>query len=175
MLCDKCKENKANLHFTKIINGNKQEMNLCEKCALENQDLGFDKLFSFHKLFTGLFDNMEEVNIEDDIRCSTCNLSFSQFKRTGKFGCSDCYDEFKDYLNPIIKGVQGHLKHKGKVPKRIDSNISLKREVKLLNDKLEDAIKAEEFEEAAALRDKIKQIKEMLQRHEEGLNGGVEE
>lgn len=167
MICDKCKKNKANLHFTKVINGKKEELNLCDKCALENQELGFDNPFSIHKLFTGFFNNIDEVNIGDDIRCSNCNLSFNQFKRVGKLGCSSCYDEFKEYLNPIIKGVQGHLKHRGKIPKRIDSNISLKREVEVLNEKLVEAVKKEDFEEAVLLRDRIKQINEMLQSHEE--------
>ena len=38
MICQQCETRPATLHFTKIINGEKTEMHVCEQCASENGD-----------------------------------------------------------------------------------------------------------------------------------------
>lgn len=164
MLCDSCKIKNANFHYTKIINGKIQELHLCETCAFENQELDLDKPFSIHKLFAGLFnsiDDTEEKQVED-MTCSNCGLSFSRFQKTGKLGCEKCYENFSQQLKPIINGIHGHNHHRGKTPKRISPGIVLRKEIEELNEKLEDAVKKEEFESAALIRDEIKAVKERL-------------
>ena len=169
MICDSCKKKNANFHYTKIINGNIEEFHLCETCAFENQELDIDKPFSIHKLFSGLFESMENTREEknNDITCSNCGLTFSKFQKTGKLGCLKCYDDFSEYLRPIINGIHGHNHHRGKTPKRVSPEIILQREAEELMIKLEEAIKNEEFEEAAIIRDEIKQVKDKLRVDEE--------
>jgi protein arginine kinase activator len=169
MLCDICKKRNASLHYTKIINGKIEEKHLCEICAFENQDFDIYKPFSIHKLFSGLFDNskIDEDTEVDDITCSNCGLTLSTFQKTGKLGCAKCYDEFSQYIKPIINGIHGHYHHRGKAPNRIGPDILLEKEVDELSMKLEEAVKAEEFEQAAVLRDEIKRMKEKLQMNRE--------
>ena len=169
MLCESCKKRNANLHYTKIINGKVEELHLCETCAIENQEFDFDKPFSIHKLFAGLFENIQHAPEEkiNDIKCSNCGLTFSKFQKTGKFGCANCYEDFAEVLQPIIIGIHGHNNHKGKIPKKTSPNIILKKEVEELMLKLEDAVKKEEFEKAAVIRDEIKKIKDKLHIYEE--------
>lgn len=164
MLCDSCKVNNAKLHYTKIINGKVEELHLCETCALENQELDMDNPFSIHKLFTGLFDNIKDKGKEEieDITCSNCGLTLSKFKKTGKLGCAKCYDDFAQYLQPVINGIHGHKQHIGKKPQRISPEIKLQKEVEVLTAKLEEAVKKEEFERAAEIRDEIKKVKKQL-------------
>lgn len=168
MLCDSCKTKTAKFHYTKIINGKMEELHLCESCAFENNEMDMDNPFSIHKLFAGLFEDMKDQKQEpiEDIVCSNCGLSFSKFQKTGKLGCAQCYDEFSKYLVPIINGIHGHNHHIGKMPKRISPSISLKKEVEELTSRLEDAVKKEEFEKAAIIRDEIKKMKEKLQVNE---------
>ena len=165
MLCDVCKKRNASIHYTKIINGKIEEKHLCETCAFDNQDFDFDKPFSIHKLFSGLFENAKTESDKkvNDITCSNCGLTFSTFQKTGKLGCSKCYDEFSEYIRPIISGIHGHNHHRGKTPNRINPDILLKKEVDELAQKLEEAVKKEEFEQAAVLRDEIKRVKAKLQ------------
>lgn len=169
MLCDSCKKKNANFHYTKIINGKMEELHLCETCAFENQDLDLDKPFSIHKLFAGLFENMQTTQEEKvvDITCSNCGLTFTKFQKTGKLGCDKCYDNFSENLRPIINGIHGHNHHRGKAPKRISPDIILQKEVEDLMVRLEDAVKKEEFEKAAVLRDEIKLVKDKLHVNEE--------
>lgn len=164
MLCESCKKRPANFHFTKVINGQIEEHHLCDVCAMENTDFDFNKQFSFHKLFTSLFDDSGENKEQPkpDITCSNCGLSFKKFQETGKLGCSKCYDEFSIYLEPIVKSIHGHGRHRGKVPKISRPRLDLIREVEGLTSQLEEAVKKEEFEKAATIRDEIKNVRQKL-------------
>ncbi|NLL81360.1 MAG: hypothetical protein GX231_03520 [Tissierellia bacterium] len=168
MLCDNCKRKDATFHYTKIINGKMEEHHLCETCAFDSQDFDMSNPFSIHKLFSGLTE-AQETKEEDlkDITCSNCGLDFSRFQKTGKLGCATCYHDFSEYLKPIINGIHGHNHHRGKTPLRISPNIELQREIDELSNRLEDAVKKEEFEEAAILRDEIKEMRARLHVSEE--------
>lgn len=167
MLCDSCGKNEANLHYTKIINGKVEEKHLCEDCAGENQDLSFANLFSMDKLFTGLIESFQEdTEFYPEIKCECCGLTYNDFKKEGKFGCSQCYEVFKDKLNPLIKGLHGHNTHRGKIPSSAHSKTFLKREEDDLRIQLEDAVKEEEFEKAAIIRDRLKDLKIKLDGYE---------
>ena len=165
MICENCGERPATLHFTKIVNGKKNEFHLCELCAQEKGELiSENNDFSFHHLLSGLlnFDQMmngNSLNINTEtLRCKTCGLSFSQFKKMGKFGCNDCYKYFETQLEPIFRRIHGNSTHSGKVPVRSGSRIKLRKEIDILKSKLQQKIASEEFEEAAKLRDKIKTL-----------------
>lgn len=164
MLCDVCKEKIANVHFTKIINGEVDEQHLCESCAKKHNENNFDNSHDFNKFFSGLFDSLEEEvpKHKPDIKCSNCGLTFNEFKRVGKFGCSECYTEFKSGITSMLKGIHGHERHKGKIPKKANTNIKISREIRELSMKLEEAVKKEEFEKAAIIRDEIKSVKQNL-------------
>lgn len=160
MLCDSCGKNEASLHFTKIINGKKEEKHLCDECAAENHDFDFDNPFSMNKLFAGLIENIQDSQVFDnDIRCECCGLTYEDFRKEGKFGCSKCYVVFKNKLDPLIKGLHGHNTHRGKIPSSAHGRIFLKREEDDLRIQLENAVKEEEFEKAAIIRDRLKDLK----------------
>lgn len=166
MLCESCGKNEAYIHYTKIINGKYEEEHLCEDCALKNFDL--DKGFSMNKLFTGLIDGFKDNKEDrDEIKCEFCGLTYTKFRHEGKFGCSKCYDTFKDKLDPLIKGLHGHNKHMGKIPINSSSRVYLKREEDNLQIELENAIKMEEFERAAQIRDELKKLRSTLDSYKE--------
>lgn len=166
MLCESCGKNEAYIHYTKIINGKYEEEHLCEDCALKNFD--FDKGFSMNKLFTGLIDGFKDNKEDkDETKCDFCGLSYSKFRHEGKFGCSKCYDTFKDKLDPLIKGLHGHNTHRGKIPTNSSSRVYLKREEDNLQIELENAVKMEEFERAAQIRDELKRLRNTLDSYKE--------
>ena len=166
MLCDSCGKNEANFHYTKIINGKVEEEHLCKECAFVNYDFDLDKLFSMDKFFTGLMDNKPEIKEDEKgLKCENCGLTYSQFRERGEFGCASCYSSFKEKVEPLIRSLHGYNTHRGKIPKSSDKKIFLKREEKDLNADLEDAIKREEFEKAAVVRDKLRDIRLKLQEY----------
>ena len=164
MLCESCGNNQASIHYTKIINGEIEEHHLCTDCTSSFSDLDFDTSLFFNKFFTGLIDNIDESNKEKiDIKCPECGLSYKRFKALGKFGCSQCYKTFEEQIDTLVKGLHGHNTHKGKIPKRSNIKIFLRRETEKLRVDLENAIKREEFEKAATIRDEIKTLNTKLE------------
>ncbi|WP_339060659.1 UvrB/UvrC motif-containing protein [Tepidibacillus marianensis] len=180
MLCENCQSQPATLHFTKIINGNKNEYHLCEECAKENGEMlpYNDSGFFFNNLLSGLL-NFEPVKGHDhqvatspeQLRCKNCGLTFSQFKKIGKFGCHDCYNYFEPQLEPMFRRIHGNSQHIGKFPRRSGGNIKLKKEISLLKEQLQLKIYAEEFEEAARLRDQIKDLETKLLERRDSNDG----
>lgn len=163
MLCQNCNKNDATVHYTKIINGNVDKLHLCDECALNIHE--FDTSFSLHNLLTGLIDNTQTESIdkkEDDIKCSFCGLKYNEFKESGRFGCTNCYNAFKARLTPLLKGIHGHDTHIGKVPSGANNNIVREREIDKLRKELDILVNREAFEEAAILRDKIKELEEEM-------------
>lgn len=164
MTCHECKKRPATVHFTKIVNGEKIELKLCEICAKERGDLDFSygDHFSFHKLLSGLLD-IDELQViggkvQEKSKCNKCGLTESEFVNSGRLGCSQCYEVFGFKLNPLLKRIHGSTTHVGKVPVRTGGKIRLKKEIQTLRDDMNKCIAKEDFEQAAILRDKIKEL-----------------
>jgi protein arginine kinase activator len=170
MLCQECEKRPATLHFTKILNGEKTEFHLCEVCAGEKGEMFSvpSSNFSIHHLLSGLlnFDAnpaaLGGVSTEKPLRCETCGLTYSQFSKSGRFGCVDCYQHFSEKLDPLFRRIHGSVEHRGKVPQRSGGRIKLKKELSQLKYILQQKIAAEEFEQAADIRDKIKQLEKEI-------------
>lgn len=165
MLCQQCQKKVANVHFTQIMNGKKVEMYLCEQCAKEKDQLGFspqlnlgDFLWGFFSGFDGGVKFAQEMDKADEVRCDICGMGFEDFRKTGKLGCSNCYKLFKDNLNPILRRIHGSIEHTGKIPERISKCLKINNEIEKLKMELTAAIGGEEYELAAILRDKIREI-----------------
>lgn len=165
MLCDNCKRREANVHITKIVNNDKTSINLCEECAREYQDqIGFvQPSFSFHKFLAGLLEHPammpEKTGLSPEgTKCPVCGTTRQVFSQYGKLGCDRCYDTFAAGLSPLIKRVHGRGRHTGKVPGRGGQAIKLKKELEALKSKLQELVAREEFEEAAKVRDQIREL-----------------
>lgn len=172
MLCQECGERQATLHFTKIVNGQKTEFHICEACAKEKGEVlpGMDNSFSIHNLLSGLlnFDKAGTAlnpSFTQTLKCHKCGLTYSQFSRSGRFGCAECYKSFGDRLEPLFRKVHsGNVAHYGKIPKRSGNVIQMKREIKDLKNKLQELIHKEEFEQAASIRDQIRELEHKLEK-----------
>ncbi|PAB57537.1 UvrB/UvrC motif-containing protein [Anaeromicrobium sediminis] len=166
MLCENCNERTATVHLTKIMNNKKTEIHLCELCAKESQKMTMDTPFSINSFLTSILDSIQDSPLKVDYiqttECDHCKMTYSQFKNLGRLGCSHCYDAFKVKLNPLIKRVQGHEKHVGKIPEKIGGDFIIKREINELKKQLSKSIDKEEFEQAAVLRDKIRDLEKRL-------------
>lgn len=161
MKCQHCHENDANTHIKRVINGNKEEMYLCEECAKE---LGVMDEFAFEPFtMDSFFGNLLGAgasafnSLAGIDRCTTCGSSFNDIIKTGKVGCSDCYKKFDDKLQPSIEKLHGKSKHIGKFV-TYDEDNSAVNELDSLKSELKLAIQEQRFEDAAVIRDKIKAL-----------------
>jgi len=164
MLCDFCGKNPATVHLTEIINGKITEIHLCQVCAKKKSE-EFQKQFSLADLLGELID-VGSIDVSlPDIKCSYCGLKYQDFKQKGRLGCAHCYENFKSQLLPLLRKIHGSVKHQGKSPKiKTKETLSLKEKIDELKGYLEKAIKLEEYEEAARIRDEIRELEKKLEK-----------
>ena len=160
MLCNACKQNEAKVHLTKIVGDKMQKVDLCEDCS---KDKGVDDPTSYSDLLMGLsaepVPSEPEPAAEPGAKCPACGYSQADFKKAGRFGCSECYDTFGEGLVVMLKTMHKGTRHTGKVPAALHQSRAEAQKVKLLQKRLDKAITEENFEEAAQLRDEIKRLK----------------
>ncbi|MBI4846754.1 MAG: UvrB/UvrC motif-containing protein [Candidatus Omnitrophica bacterium] len=161
MVCQVCGKKTATVHLTEIINDQMTELHLCEVCAKEKGIAGLGQPFGLQDLLAGLVDLGTPVpagNKKTVLQCSNCKMTYEDFRKNGRLGCSQCYDTFKESLEPLLKKIHGASQHLGKSPLREGKEFKAKKELQDLYLKLQKAIQTEEFEEAAKIRDRIKKL-----------------
>jgi protein arginine kinase activator len=157
MLCSICKEKEATVHYTNISGDKKHNVDLCEDCAKSkgmNDPTGFslmDELFGL-----GAAQEIEQAGGESGLKCPTCGFTQSDFKKAGRLGCAECYQTFAEPLQGLLKTMHKGTRHVGKVPEALRESRDVSDRLKGLQKKLAKAIEAEDFEQAALLRDEIK-------------------
>lgn len=162
MLCDICGKGEATVHLTEIINEQVTKLHLCEDCAKE-KGAEMEEHFGLSDLLAGLSDvGMPGATIEPEvveaIKCPNCGFTYQNFRKIGRLGCSLCYEAFKKQLAPLLKRIHGTDRHVGKIPLRVGKTVKDMRNLQELKAQMEKAIQSEEFEEAAGLRDKIREL-----------------
>ena len=160
MLCEHCKKREATVKYVEVINGVKTEHNLCTQCAA-HADLGqfsalFEGEFPLGKLLSGLL-GTQETEEEDEkysgVVCPTCGTTYEEFVKDSRFGCPDCYS--------VLEEMNG-TGTTGEDPVNIPE-LSKEEKIRLMETRLKDAVRREEYEEAAKLRDEIRALKEERQ------------
>lgn len=168
MLCEKCQRRQATIHLTEIIKDLKSELHLCEHCAKE---VGLNsKLSNFTISVPEMLSFLDVGELERDsnsLVCQSCGLSYTEFRSSGMLGCPECYISFEKPLESIILGHHGEKKHLGKNPNGLQPLLAVNngaRKEKMLQSleelhaALEKAVFEERYEEAAALRDRIRNL-----------------
>jgi protein arginine kinase activator len=158
MLCCICKEKEATVHLTQIAGEKMQKVDLCEECA-KTKGVNDPTGFSLADLLLGLgaSQEIEQAGGTAGLKCSVCGFTQADFKKAGRLGCPACYQTFADPLESLLKTMHKGTRHVGKVPESLRQGRDLSDRLKTLQKKLTKAIEAEDFEEAAILRDEIKQ------------------
>ncbi len=156
MMCENCGKNPATTHIHTVINGEVFEKNLCGYCAAAG---GYSAKNSLADMLVSMFgDTLTQSKLSDTTRCKVCGCTFSDIAETGKAGCANCYNTFYDELLPYLKRVHGSTKHTGNHPNRAPLVIKQEDKIGELRAKLAGLVKAEKFEEAAKVRDEIKEL-----------------
>lgn len=179
MLCERCKERPATFFLTRIVNGEKTELHLCQQCATETGQLGvvLEPQFTFTSFLAGLLNNelgfAPAQQSPSTPQCRHCGLTYDDFRQVGQFACSHCYDEFEPYLESLFRRVQGGTEHLGKRPGQPSGERTRPRPAEptptpekpsgqsrlgQLREELSAAIAREEYERAAQLRDEIHRL-----------------
>lgn len=174
MICENCKERPASITITQESMVGSIERHLCEKCAFQSQTFQFDpnqEPLSIQQFLSHWFSGSDPFLAQPQTRgellegpeCPSCGLTFPKFLDIGKFGCAECYDTFRGSLPHVFgKLHNGHSAHTGKIPVSFNELYAVKKKIEEIRVKMKEAVEAEHFEEAAALRDEANTLKQHL-------------
>lgn len=159
MLCCICKEREATVHLTQIAGEKMQKVDLCEECA-KTKGVNDPTGFSLADLLLGLGASQEidQAGAGGELKCPRCGFTQADFKKAGRLGCPTCYATFSEPLDGLLKTMHKGTRHVGKVPEALRQNRDVSEKLKGLQKRLAKAIEQENFEQAAVLRDEIKQL-----------------
>ena len=98
----------------------------------------------------------------EGLRCNICGMTYRDFAKVGKLGCSKCYETFRDRLDPLLRRIHGTDRHVGKIPAKTSEVVLLRRELESLKKDLALAVSREEYEKAAEIRDSIRSLERKI-------------
>ena len=159
--CTQCSK-AATLHITEILDGNVQEIHLCESCS-QNYLAPSEPVISNEEA-EGFLEKIAEFStddIDDDLDatvCPNCGIRFKEFRGKGRLGCPHDYVVFEEELLPLLENIHGETQHTGKYPQRAPAASQKQYELIQLRNKLRVAVDEEAYEIAAEFRDAIKAL-----------------
>lgn len=158
MKCQRCSK-PATLHITEVTGENRfDELHLCEDCA--QKYLYEAQAKEGAGKGEGLGAQEEEIAALNQRSCPHCGLRFAEFRNSGRLGCPNDYEVFREELIPLFENIHGETEHKGKMPRRQPRSGPARTELVQLRKQLQQAVTREDYEEAARLRDKIKNLEQ---------------
>jgi len=112
-----------------------------------------------YDLFSDFFDSFDIFPVyHEEMRCKNCGKTYSDFQKTGRFGCSECYNAFEEAVKRTLRQIQSADEHIGKIPAKQAQGIGKKRKIEELKTKLAKAVASEDYELAAKLHKEIKEM-----------------
>ncbi len=159
--CKNCSKEKT-IFFTQIVDGKIKKFDLCADCPYAqavNDPAGFGLA---EQLTAAGVQLDEEQSLGSSVSCPNCGFSMVDFKKTGRLGCSECYEVFHDAIANLIKPMHRGTKHTGKVPAHLKEELELTTRISRLQVELQQEVDAENYEKAAELRDQLRHCEESL-------------
>jgi protein arginine kinase activator len=152
MKCEHC-EKPATVHVTHVANGKVVKTHLCEECA---EKLGVANTLG--SIADTLLGPVSPITRTRAVSCPSCGLSLRKFQKEGRLGCPDCYEVFAREIRGVLESLHEADAHRGRTPKRLHRDPDPEEHLSLLRNRLSEAIKTEAFEEAARIRDEIREL-----------------
>lgn len=167
MKCDFC-EKKATVFLTQLVEGKMKKVCLCDSCAKE-RGVTDPTGFSLADLLLGGLPGgpgtsagtASKVTPGNGKQCPTCSFTLDDLRRVRRFGCSDCYATFSEEVSQMVRGMHKGISHVGKVPEGLMAMQFRNQRIEELRSRLDQAIASESYEEAAGIRDEIRNLDEV--------------
>ena len=164
MKCQKCAK-PATFHITDIERGKPREYHFCDEHArqhltpVEEPPEPASTMGELAKKLTVNPGGRPASRRRPTSRsCPNCNITFLEFRNSGRLGCPYDYEVFRDELMPLLENIHDETRHSGKVPRRAPRNSQQQTTLIQLRNDQKRAVAAEDYETAARVRDKIQSI-----------------
>ena len=159
MKCDRC-GNPSVYHSTLIVNGVSKKTSLCRECAIKEGVFETEKPSLFDEMFSSFADMIGFEQVENLV-CPVCKTSLREFKSSGKLGCPNCYDMFRDEISSVLKRIAPYETHKQETIKTIKTKpqkLSKDEQIKALREEMKQAVSEERYEDAAKIKKQITKL-----------------
>jgi len=192
MKCQKCNEKFATILIRQSLNGIDYEFSVCEECAKIlglwntvnlNADFPaggnlfmpviFPKLNSAD-LAAGYNTSENIANINGNLKCDNCNITIDDIRKTGRVGCSKCYNVFENQLVQLFRRVQSGETHRGRKKAQVAESYEirvLRDEILNLQKQIKQAVKIEDYESAATFKAEIGQKDKLIEKYKQKDEG----
>lgn len=162
MKCDFC-DTKATVFLTQLVEGKMKKVCLCEACAKER---GVTDPTGFSLADVLLGGSIPSVGEPAAVApkpgggraCPNCGFTLDDLRRVRRFGCSECYSTFREEVGQMVRGMHKGIAHSGKVPAGLMAKQVLDERLEELRSRLDQAVLSESYEEAAGIRDEIRNL-----------------
>ena len=155
-VCQNCKKARAAVHITEVPE--KREQHLCDGCA-EKEGGVVKQHQTTSAMLQEFFKHKVGPGHAGDTSCPKCGITFREFQATGQLGCAHDYVAFRSLLTPLLERAHENAAHHvGKVPATADINLQRQSELIRFRRELQAAVREENYELAARLRDQIRAL-----------------
>lgn len=165
-MCEMCGLNPATVTVIEIVDGKKIVHHLCKSCAEKIAMAIPEKKKNPEKITaksTKLSSVREKLGPEKkSLVCPNCGLTFEEFKKVLRFGCEVCYEAFSEALVPLLEEIHRSAQYRGRKPIHNKARMNILKQKNELEEKLKEAVELEDFEEAAKIRDELKELEDRL-------------
>lgn len=153
MDCQKCARKPATVFMTTVVGGDLKKVDLCEECARQSGAVHPAGFLAADLILQEAI----QVAVPASHACPSCGYTQETLQKTGRLGCGMCYEKFAAPLQAALMESQRDVVHRGKRPARKRATRDeLEKEMQI-------HVVAENYEEAARLRDRIRKMKPVIQ------------
>jgi len=158
--CEHCTK-ECTIHLTQIVGDKIIKMDLCPDCPKGKQLQDPEKFGLLEKLIGKGFGLPAQVPGSKGLVCPGCGFSQEDLKQSNRLGCPQCYETFRKQVEQLLPNLHKGTEHVGKVPPRFEK-AEMGQQLENLREQLQKEIQEENYERAAELRDRIRELEKSL-------------
>ena len=155
--CELCGKRRATVHLTELVDGQAVQRHLCRQCYEDKEGVQLPPATVLAQILSVVAPELQEMGAR---QCPTCGINYLEFRQNLTFGCPDDYRAFGTALEQLLERIHGSTVHCGKVPPEVGDEPAVQSRVRSLRQRQEKAIREEDYELAAELRDRIRELQE---------------
>lgn len=165
MICGSCGERESVVTLTQVVEGEARTIGLCGQCAAEKgiQTSAGAEQTPLGGFLSAMWKGQEPgapAEFAPSGRCPGCGATFADFRESGRLGCGDCYQAFEPSLRLLLRRYHGSTHHHGRRPETRPGEAPAPGAALIasLREQLHAAVASENFERAAELRDRLREL-----------------
>tara|TARA_R110001592_G_scaffold54844_8_gene168104 strand:+ start:1137 stop:1658 length:522 start_codon:yes stop_codon:yes gene_type:complete len=173
MLCQKCHKRSGTIRYAEVVDGRVTDQFWCTECLAQQRsgDVGFEiSEISPTRPNRDAIHSVVSRVVQSQQTCPACDTPLQRIVESNRVGCTTCYETFEKPLSELVNRLQNNTIHTGKAAHLTDARTQLRSDLRSKRSLLRSVLKAENYEEAAMLRDEIRSLESGLYISESGAD-----